>query len=70
MAGMRVAKSILAGAAGFLAGLALLRFAAGENIRHLAVIVMVAAPVIAFRHAMKEKIAPHCPRPLEPGSPQ
>lgn len=67
---MRVPKSVVGGAAGFLAGLALFFFASDEGIGHLGLIVMIAAPVVAFWRAMKERLAPHCPRPPEPGSPQ
>ncbi|HEY4275559.1 MAG TPA: hypothetical protein VGM68_08755 [Rhizomicrobium sp.] len=67
MGGTRIFMA--AGAAGFIGGLLLLRFAPDENLRHLALIVMVAAPVIAFWRIMKPRLAPHCPRPPEPGSP-
>ena len=67
MAGPRVLMA--AGAAGLIGGFLLFHFAAGENLRHLGLIVMVAAPVIAFWRLMKPRLAPHCPRPPEPGSP-
>ena len=68
MAGARIFMA--AGAAGLIGGALLFQFAAGEDLRHLALIVMVAAPVIAFWRIMKPRLAPHCPRPPEPGSPQ
>ena len=55
------------GAVGFLGGLAVFFLAAAPDLRHLALIVMIAAPVTAFWRLMKPRLAPHCPRPPEPG---
>ena len=57
------------GMAGFLAGLEVYSSSAPDTFRHLALVVMVGAPVIAFWRLMKPRLAPHCPRPPEPGSP-
>ena len=57
------------GVTGFLAGLAAYLSPAPENVRHLALLVIIGAPVIAFWRLMKPRLAPHCPRPPEPGSP-
>jgi len=57
------------GVAGFLAGLAVIVSPVPETFQHLALVVMIAAPVIAFWRLMKPRLAPHCPRPPEPGSP-
>jgi len=57
------------GVAGFLAGLTVTLSSAPETIRHPALLVMIGAPVIAFWRLMKPRLAPHCPRPPEPGSP-
>jgi hypothetical protein len=54
------------GGAGFCAGLLLVLFAGQDTFRHLGLIIMIAAPVIGLRQAMKAKLAPHCPRPGEP----
>ena len=54
------------GGAGFCIGLLLMLLAGHDTIRHLGLIVMIAAPVIGLRQTMKEKLAPHCPRPGEP----
>ena len=55
---------------GFLTGLILLAFSQNPALSHGALILMVASPVIAFWRLMKPHLAPHCPRPPEPGSPQ
>jgi ABC-type uncharacterized transport system permease subunit len=60
---------LVLGVAGFLAGLAATLSPLPETVRHLALLVMVGAPVIAFWRLMKPRLAPHCPRPPEPGSP-
>ncbi len=57
------------GVAGFLAGLALAVSPLPETVHHLALVAMIAAPVIAFWRLMKSRLAPHCPRLPEPGSP-
>ena len=57
------------GVAGFLAGLAAYLSPAPETVHHLALLAMIDAPVIAFWRLMKPRLAPHCPRPPEPGSP-
>ena len=58
------------GVAGFLLGLLLLSGSpAGTALSHLALLVMIGAPVIGFWRAMKPRLAPHCPRPPEPGAP-
>lgn len=57
------------GMAGFLAGLVVYASSAPDPFRHLALVVMIGAPVIAFWRLMKPRLAPHCPRPPEPGSP-
>jgi hypothetical protein len=44
----------------------LVLFAGQDTFRHLGLIIMIAAPVIGLRQAMKAKLAPHCPRPGEP----
>ncbi len=54
------------GGAGFGAGLLLLLLAGHDTFRHLGLIMMIAAPVIGLRQAMKAELAPHCPRPGEP----
>jgi hypothetical protein len=69
MGGRRIFTGLAAGAAGLLGGFLLLHFAPSEKLRHLALILMIAAPVIAFWRVMKPRLAPHCPRPPEPGSP-
>jgi hypothetical protein len=46
-----------------------LSFSATASLQHLAWIVMIGAPVTAFWRLMKPRLAPHCPRPPEPGSP-
>jgi len=72
MRGMSRARGIgwlALGAAGFLAGLAVTVAPVSENLHHLALVVMIGAPVIAFWRLMKPRLAPHCPRPPEPGSP-
>jgi hypothetical protein len=51
------------GAVGFLAGLGLLVFSQSPALSHLALILTVASPVIAFWRLMKPRLAPHCPRP-------
>ena len=57
------------GMAGFFVGLLVTLSPAPETVRHLALLVMIGAPVIAFWRLMKPRLAPHCPRPPEPGSP-
>jgi hypothetical protein len=54
------------GGMGFCIGLLLLLLAERDTIRHLGLIIMIAAPVIGLRQAMKAKLAPYCPRPGEP----
>ena len=63
-------KWLALGVAGFLLGLLLLMvLPAGGTLAHLALILIVGLPVIAFWRAMKPGLAPHCPRPPEPGAP-
>lgn len=63
-------KWLAFGVAGFLLGLLLLGVSqAGTMLGHLALILMVGAPVIAFWRVLKPRLAPHCPRPPEPGAP-
>jgi hypothetical protein len=70
MTGQRDRKWLGFGVAGFLLGLLLLTVSQkGGTLGHLALVVMIAAPVIAFWRAMKPSLARHCPRPPEPGSP-
>ncbi len=54
------------GAVGVFSGLTLLAFSRSEALRHLGLILVIAAPVTAFWRAMKPRLAPHCPRPPEP----
>jgi hypothetical protein len=58
------------GVTGFLAGLAVYAAPVSDDLHHLALLVMIGAPVLAFWRLMKPRLAPHCPRPPEPGSPQ
>jgi hypothetical protein len=65
---------LILGGAGFLTGLILLVFSRNQTLSHLALILTVASPVIAFWRLMKPRLAPHCPRPSipyddRPGSP-
>jgi hypothetical protein len=57
------------GGTGFLAGFLVTLSPAPETVRHLALLVTIGTPVIAFWRLMKPRLAPHCPRPPEPGSP-
>ena len=66
---MSRARWLALGVAGFLAGLAGTVLPVPETFQHLALVVMIAAPVIVFWRLMKPRLAPHCPRPPEPGSP-
>jgi hypothetical protein len=64
-------KWLALGIGGLLCGLILLAFSApGSTLAHLALVLSIAAPVIAFWRAMKPKLAAHCPRPPEPGWPK
>jgi hypothetical protein len=63
-------KWLAVGVAGMLLGLPLLMLSpAGGTLGHLALILIVGLPVFAFWRAMKPDLAPHCPRPPEPGAP-
>lgn len=64
------ALTLCGGVLGFLTGLILLVFSQNPALSHGGLILMVASPVIAFWRLMKPRLAPHCPRPPEPGSPQ
>lgn len=57
------------GMAGFLGGLAVYLSPLSETVHHLALVAMIGAPVTAFWRLIKPRLAPHCPRPPEPGSP-
>ena len=70
MRGMSRPGWLTLGAIGFLAGLAVYAAPVSDDLHHLALLVMIAAPVLAFWRLMKPRLAPHCPRPPEPGSPQ
>ncbi|MES2294015.1 MAG: hypothetical protein V4527_12005 [Pseudomonadota bacterium] len=61
---------LFGGVLGFLTGLIFLVFSQNPALSHGGLILMVASPVIAFWRLMKPHLAPHCPRPPEPGSPQ
>jgi hypothetical protein len=59
------------GVGGLFCGLILLAFSPpGSMLAHLALVLCIAAPVTAFWRALKPKLAPHCPRPPEPGWPK
>jgi hypothetical protein len=58
------------GAAGFLGGLMLWALSPGISLRHMGLILAIAAPITTFWRVMKPRLAPHCPRPPEPGTPQ
>jgi hypothetical protein len=64
------AFTLSGGALGFLTGLILLAFSQNPALSHGGLILMVASPVVVFWRLMKPRLAPHCPRPPEPGSPQ
>jgi predicted RND superfamily exporter protein len=64
------ALTLCAGSLGFVTGLILLAFSRNPALSHLGLILMVAGPVTAFWRLMKPRLAPHCPRPPEPGCPQ
>ena len=57
------ALCLAGGLLGFLTGLILLVFSQNPTLSHLALILMVASPVVAFWRLMKPRLAPHCPRP-------
>ena len=67
--GRRTAWLVL-GALGFLSGMILLAFFRDPALSHLGLVLAIAAPVIAFWRLMKPRLAPHCPRPPEPGTPR
>jgi hypothetical protein len=56
-------RTLILGGLGFLTGLILLAFSRIPALSHLALILTVASPVIAFWRLMKPLLAPHCPRP-------
>jgi hypothetical protein len=56
-------RTLILGGLGFLTGLILLAFSPNPALSHLALILTVASPVIAFWRLMKPRLAPHCPRP-------
>ena len=59
----RSGRTLILGGLGFLIGLILLTFSSIPALSHLALILTVASPVIAFWRLMKPRLAPHCPRP-------
>jgi len=70
MSGRGNRKWLAFGIAGFLLGLLVLAVSqSGTALNHLALVVMIGAPVIGFWRAMKPRLSPHCPRPPEPGAP-
>lgn len=57
---------LILGIVGFLSGLILLAFSTNPGLSHLALVLTIACPVIAFWRIIKPRLAPHCPRPTTP----